>query len=50
MSMAYITSYESHYIDQKYGTIRILTKILWNAFINILRNNIEVGFQTVLSI
>lgn len=36
-------------IIRNYGTAFILTKILWNAFINVLHNK-NVGFQTVMSI
>jgi hypothetical protein len=35
---------------RNYGIISILTKILWIDFINILNDNIKVGFQKVLSI
>lgn len=36
-------------IIRNYGTVFILTKILWNALINILYN-IKVGFQEGMSI
>jgi len=48
ISMAY-NGQKSQYTYQNYGTVFILTKILWNAFINILYN-IKVGFQKVMSI
>jgi len=48
ISMAY-NGQKSYYTYQNYGTVFILTKILWNAFINILPN-IKVGFQKVMSI
>jgi len=40
---------KSYYTYQNYGTVFILTKILWNAFINML-HNIKAGFQQVMSI
>jgi len=46
--MAY-NGQKSQYTYQNYGTVFILTKILWNAFINILYD-IKVGFQKVMSI
>lgn len=48
ISMAY-NGQKSYYTYQNYGTGFILTKILWNAFINTLPNN-KVGFQKVMSI
>jgi len=46
--MAY-NGQKSYCTYQNYGTVVILTKILWNAFINIL-HYIKVGFQNVMSI